>query len=64
MFVVDDSYGEYLECLACSHTVDIKLNPAYVPQERTFIMPNPFYLSSSKGMIYGDGLIKSEAIGD
>ena len=64
MFKVDDSYGEYFECLACSHTVDIKLNPAYVPQQRTFEMSSPFYLSGYKTLIYGNPITKSDAIGE
>ena len=51
MFKVDDSYGEYFECLACSHTVDIKLNPAYVPQQRTCEITSPFLLSSYKAVL-------------
>jgi hypothetical protein len=64
MFKVDDSYGEYFECLACGHTVDIKLNPAYVPQQRTCEISNPFYLTNSKGLIYGDRLLKSDVMGE
>lgn len=64
MFKVDDSYGEYFECLACSHTVDIKLNPAYVPQQRTFEMSSPFCLSGYKTLIYGNPITKSDVIGE
>jgi plasmid rolling circle replication initiator protein Rep len=63
MFKVEDSYGEYFQCLACSRTVDIKLNPAYVPQQRTFEMSSPFYLSSYKALIYGNPISKSDVIG-
>lgn len=64
MFKVDDSYGEYFECLACSHTVDIKVNPAYVPQNRSYEVSNPFYLSGYKTLIYGNAITKSDVIGE
>lgn len=64
MFKVDDSYGEYFECLSCGHTIDIKLNPAYVPQQRTCEMAAPFYLSGYKALIYGNPITKSDVIGE
>lgn len=64
MFKVSDSYGDYLECLACSHTVDIKVNPAYVPQNRSYEVSNPFYLSGYKTLIYGNAITKSDVIGE
>ena len=64
MFKVSDSYGDYFECLACSHTVDIKVNPAYVPQQRTYEMASPFYLTNMKRLIYGNSINSSDVIGE
>jgi DNA-directed RNA polymerase subunit RPC12/RpoP len=63
MFYKDDNYGQYLECLNCSHTVDIKVNSSYVSVSRSIESGSSFYLSRIKPLIYGNSITKSDVIG-